>query len=311
MSVAKWERVSLGLPEGLAFEEWSQIGDTLARFERGVMWWVGDWWRYGEQRYGERSAQAIESGRWAFGTWANAGYVAGRVETSRRREVLSWSHHYEVAALPPDEQDRFLDLAEAEGLGHKDLRTLVRRARVRFEERVILPAGKYSVILADPPWRYDFIEADNRAIENQYPTLTAEEVASFTDAEGRSIGDLAADESVLFLWATNPKLAEAMAVIDAWGFRYITNLVWVKDRIGMGYWARARHELLLVAKRGEMPPPAEADRPDSVIEAPRGAHSAKPASVYQLIESIWPDAPKIEVFSRIPREGWAAFGNQL
>jgi N6-adenosine-specific RNA methylase IME4 len=176
---------------------------------------------------------------------------------------------------------------------------------------VVLPAGKYAILLADPPWQYDFVEADNRAIENQYPTLTADQIACYEDSEGRSIADVAADDAVLFLWATNPKLTEAMTVIRGWGFEYLTNMVWVKDRIGMGYWARARHELLLIARRGAMSPPAVDLRPDSVIEAPRGAHSAKPASVYELLEAIWPDTPKVEIFGRNTRPGWATYGNQV
>jgi N6-adenosine-specific RNA methylase IME4 len=79
----------------------------------------------------------------------------------------------------------------------------------------------------------------------------------------------------------------------------------------MGYHARSQHELLLVAKRGDIPPPAVADRVSSVIEAPRGAHSEKPDQVYRLIESFYPTLPRIELFCRgAPPEGWAAWGNQ-
>lgn len=174
-----------------------------------------------------------------------------------------------------------------------------------------LPPGKYAVLLADPPWRYDFVETDNRAIENQYPTLTADEIACYEDADGRPVADLAADDAVLYLWATNPKLVEAMRVIEGWGFTYVTNMAWVKDRVGMGYWARQRHELVLIATRGDFSPPPEPLRPDSVIEAPRAAHSAKPGALHDLIEAVWPDSPKVEVFAREQRPGWAVFGNQV
>jgi N6-adenosine-specific RNA methylase IME4 len=101
-------------------------------------------------------------------------------------------------------------------------------------------------------------------------------------------------------------------VIKAWGFTYKTGLVWVKDKIGMGYWARMRHELLLIAVRGEMPTPHESARPDSVIDAPRGEHSAKPPRVYDIIDAMYPELTKIELFSRAPapREKWSAHGNQ-
>ena len=94
-----------------------------------------------------------------------------------------------------------------------------------------LPAGVFNVILADPPWRYDFAETDNRAIENQYPTLDVVEIAAFRDSAGVPIQSVVADDAVLFLWATSPKLREALIVMDGWGFEYVTQAVWVKDRI--------------------------------------------------------------------------------
>ena len=84
------------------------IGQTLGEIASAHQWWMGDWWRYGEAEYGERAAQALDS-RWAFQTWADTGWVAGKIETSRRREVLSWGHHREVAALDPSDQDVWLE----------------------------------------------------------------------------------------------------------------------------------------------------------------------------------------------------------
>jgi N6-adenosine-specific RNA methylase IME4 len=101
-----------------------------------------------------------------------------------------------------------------------------------------------------------------------------------------------------------------MKVIPAWGFVYRTSYVWIKDKIGMGYHARNQHELLLVARRGDMPPPPAAVGVSSVVEAPRGEHSAKPVIFYELIERFYPTLPRIELFSRAPRDGWAAWGNQ-
>jgi N6-adenosine-specific RNA methylase IME4 len=301
----------LALPEDYTFDEWEQLGLALGRMERSVQWWVGDWIRFGERRYGEMYAQALDATGRDYGTLQKAVYVADKIELFRRRNNLSWSHHAEVAALPPAEQDVWLDTAEAGALSVMDLRSAIRRARATVLPAPALPAGKYAVLLADPPWRYDFIEADNRAIENQYPTLTADEIACYEDADGRPVADLAADDAVLYLWATNPKLIEAMTVMAGWGFEYVTNMVWVKDRVGMGYWARQRHELLLIGRRGEFSPPPEHLRPDSVMEAPRTAHSEKPATVHELIEAVWSDAPKVEVFAREPRPGWAVFGNQV
>lgn len=167
------------------------------------------------------------------------------------------------------------------------------------------PEGKYNLILADPPWRYEHVKTENRAIENHYPTMTLDEICALP------VADLANDDAVLFLWATSPKLAEAMRVIEAWGFMYRTCMVWVKDKIGMGYYARQRHELLLIATRGTPGTPLPADRGDSVIEAPRGPHSEKPAAAYEAIERMYPFAMKVELFARTSRNGWSSWGNEV
>jgi N6-adenosine-specific RNA methylase IME4 len=163
---------------------------------------------------------------------------------------------------------------------------------------------KYPVIYADPPWRYEHSKTDNRKIENQYPTM------ELADIQKLPVSELATPDAVLLMWATGPKLAEAMTVIEAWGFTYRTSMVWVKDKIGMGYYARQRHELLLIAARGCLPVPEPANRHDSVVESPRLEHSKKPDVFYEIIESMYPEYAKIELFSRNKREGWDNWGNQ-
>ena len=168
-----------------------------------------------------------------------------------------------------------------------------------------LPSNRrYSLLLADPPWRYDHVKTESRAIENHYPTMQLAEICELP------INDICSDDAILFLWATSPMLIEAGAVIKAWGFTYRTCMVWVKDRIGMGFYVRQQHELLLIATRGSIPTPAEADRPSSVIEAPRHQHSEKPAAVYDIIERMYPAMGKLELFARAPRAGWDRWGNQ-
>ncbi len=165
-------------------------------------------------------------------------------------------------------------------------------------------AERYPVIYADPPWRYEYIETESRAIENQYPTMTLDEIKAL------DLDSIALDDCVLFMWATSPKLAEAFEVLRAWGFEYRTCAVWDKQKIGMGYYFRQQHELLLVAVRGQPMTPAPANRPSSVLSFPRGEHSAKPVEVYELIEAMYPELPKLEMFCRSPRDGWGAWGNQ-
>lgn len=165
---------------------------------------------------------------------------------------------------------------------------------------------RYPIIYADPPWRYENppIGATSRSIENHYPTMTLDEICALP------VSDLATDDALLYLWATAPKLAECMKVIEVWGFEYRTEMVWDKEIIGMGYHARNQHESLLIAKRGTIPPPTAGTQPSSVYRERRGAHSAKPIHYYEMIEAAYPQLPKIELFCRSPRDGWSVWGNQ-
>lgn len=128
--------IGLSLPADLSFEEWADYGERLFAMERGVMWAIGDWWRFGEHRYGERAAAALDS-RYSYQTFRNAGYVAGAVEPSRRRDVLSFSHHAEVAALPTDEQDYWLTQAERGEWTRNELRARIKRGTDPTEEEPI------------------------------------------------------------------------------------------------------------------------------------------------------------------------------
>lgn len=216
-----------------------------------------------------------------------------------------------VVEAAENNPERFADLVEEmdkTGKVDKAHRQMKQRARddELRQKPLVWPSGKYPIIYADPPWRYEHapMESPSRAIENQYPTMSLEEICALR------VRDIATDDAVLFLWATAPKLAESMQVIEAWGFEYRTCMCWVKDKIGMGYYVRNQHELLLIARRGEPAKPAEARRPSSVMHAPRTKHSAKPAEFAAAIEAMYPDWPKVELFSRSHRKGWAAWGNQ-
>ena len=164
---------------------------------------------------------------------------------------------------------------------------------------------KYDLILADPPWRYSFSRSDSRKIENQYSTMSLLEI----EALGKSLP--AKDNSVLFLWATAPKLLEAISVLKAWGFDYKTHAIWDKVKIGMGYWFRGQHELLLVGVRGKFKCPEPSRRIGSVFRSSRERHSKKPVSVHQWIEKAFPSAIKLEMFARETREGWDCWGDEI
>lgn len=160
----------------------------------------------------------------------------------------------------------------------------------------------YDVIYADPPWRYEN-GTPGREIEKEYPTMSDEEIGALPVPSAR--------DSVLYLWATAPRLDSALRVISWWGFTYRTCAVWDKEIQGMGYWFRGQHELLLVAVKGDVSPPRPELRISSVIRCRRGQHSSKPDHVRTWIEKWFPYASRLEMFSRLQRPGWDSFGNQV
>ena len=222
----------------------------------------------------------------------------------------------DVATLPKEEQSELVARGTKEILqAAKEIRAARTEERRNERLRKIVeistgnaPVGtvaeRYPVIYIDPPWRYEHAESESRAIENQYPTMSLDEIKAM------DMSQVAFDDCVMFMWATSPKLAEAFEVLDAWGFSYRTCAVWDKQKIGMGYYFRQQHELLLVAVKGQPPTPAPSDRPSSVLSYPRGQHSSKPHEVYEVIEAMYPTLPKLEMFCRTPREGWGVWGNQ-
>jgi len=170
-------------------------------------------------------------------------------------------------------------------------------------EAAPLPEGIFSVIYADPPWQYDNVSFSETA-SHQYPTMLLDDICDLP------IGKLANDETVLFLWATNPLLIEALKVLSVWGFQYKTNIAWVKDRgRGVGWFSRSRHELLLIGTMENTPHPKY--RPDSCfIEKRPPRHSQKPNRAYEIIERMYP-GKKIELFARTKRKGWEAWGDEV
>lgn len=161
----------------------------------------------------------------------------------------------------------------------------------------------YDVIYADPPWRYSFSKSKSRKIENQYPTMDLNAICELTVP--------AKDNAVLYLWATAPKLLEALQVMKSWGFTYKTHAIWDKEILGMGYWFRGQHELLLVGVKGTFSPPPPALRVSSVFREHRSRHSRKPAIIRDQIKVWFPDSKRIELFARERSGGWNSWGNEL
>jgi N6-adenosine-specific RNA methylase IME4 len=198
------------------------------------------------------------------------------------------------------------DLSTREKQLHRDVREAVLAAKQKA-----LPERRYGVIYADPEWKWKSWGPGGMSRAPDYPTSETSVIADRLGevvAGSRPTPALAADDCVLFLWATNPMLPDALKVMKAWGFDYVTNLAWDKVSFGTGYWVRERHELLLIGTRGHVPAPAMGSQWESLVQSPRGEPSVKPVWAYELIESYYPNLPKIELNARVRRDGWDAWG---
>ena len=172
------------------------------------------------------------------------------------------------------------------------------------QKQIDLPDAKFGVILADPAWKFKTFsdKGMDRSADNHYPCQNTDEIC---DLPVRQIADR---NCVLFLWATVPMLIDAIRVMEAWGFTYKTHAVWVKDRVGTGYWFRNQHEILLLGVKGVIPSPAPGSQFPSVFSEPVLEHSVKPDATYRMIEAYFPSLPKIELNSRRARDGWKSWG---
>jgi N6-adenosine-specific RNA methylase IME4 len=178
------------------------------------------------------------------------------------------------------------------------------RLRAQAESAPEWPQGRFSVFLADPPWKDDFGPC-SRAVENHYPTMDLDAIKTLP------VYEISTPDAVLFLWALPHMLPAAVEVMAHWCFEYRTCMVWAKNKIGLGQWVRNQHELLLIGRRGTFPPPREELRSPSLIEAPAGEHSAKPEVFAEMIELWFPEAVKLELFRRGPaRPGWSTWGSE-
>lgn len=164
----------------------------------------------------------------------------------------------------------------------------------------------FDIILADPPWKFTS-NSKNRPGKNamgHYDCMSLDEINALP------VADVAAPDALLLLWTTVPFAVLSVQTLNAWGFKYVSQLAWAKDRIGTGFWARNRHEIVYIAKRGRFPCPRPAPFPDSVIEGQQREHSRKPDRLHEMIDAAWPSAAKLEMFARESRDGWVAWGNQ-
>lgn len=179
----------------------------------------------------------------------------------------------------------------------------------------VSPPATFRCIAADPPWQERGGGKVKRGADRHYGLLSYAEIVDVMRDYFTAVGRPDPTGSLLWLWATSNHLPGALEVMRDLGFRYVTNLVWTKTtknglpHVGLGQRTRQRHELLLLGVMGSVAVPTPKHRPDSVIEAPRGKHSAKPQAAYDRIERAC-DGPRLEVFAREARHGWTVVGNQ-
>lgn len=166
---------------------------------------------------------------------------------------------------------------------------------------------KYHTIYADPPW----IEhgGGGRGANVHYPLMKTKEIIAMAPM----VQDLAEDNAHLYLWATNNFLRDALEVMDAWGFRYVTTITWMKDRIGLGQYFRGLTEHCLFGIRGKLPYKVidgKRQQGKTGFFEEKREHSRKPVQMREMIEKVsYP--PFIELFARERFDGWDAWGNEI
>lgn len=168
-------------------------------------------------------------------------------------------------------------------------------------------SGKYSVIYADPPWDYGGNNEGSFCDPSvYYPLMSTAKIMEL------SVKACLADDAALFLWVPNCQLEDGLAVLKAWGFSYVSMMVWCKNRpvMSMGP-TKTAHETLLIGRKGTAMHCIE-QRLNSWITEDASVHSKKPEIFAEMIDAMYPNLPKLEMFARAPRsEGWSVFGNEV
>lgn len=176
-------------------------------------------------------------------------------------------------------------------------------------ETPVFPNKKYSIIYADPPWSYNDRGCNGNAAQH-YPLMKDKDICDLP------VADIAADDCVLFMWATYPKLQAALDTIKAWGFTYKSiGFQWVKQNksgkgyfFGLGRWTRGNTEPCLIATKGK--PKRVSASVGQLVFSPLRAHSQKPDEVRERIVDLMGDLPRIELFARTAADGWDCWGNE-
>lgn len=328
-AVIKYDAACRALAEARAVDEVKDIHDKAeamriyARQAKNPQLEADAWEirKRAEDRLGALSAALDKSagGRNALATLPPDGKSKSKVLREAGISTSTANRFEHFNALPAEEKERRIARGRAAIEAGRSIADAIIRDDEKAMQRSVreqvlgamqraLPDRRYGVIVADPEWRFEPYSREtgmDRAADNHYPTSATEVICA------RPVADIAAPHSVLFLWATVPMLEDALTVMKHWGFVYKSQFVWVKDRLGTGYWNRNQHELVLIGTSGKPPAPAPGTRERSVIMAPVAEHSAKPEILLDYIDGWYPTLPKIELNRRGPaRPGWDAWGNE-
>jgi N6-adenosine-specific RNA methylase IME4 len=238
-----------------------------------------------------------------------ANNILPEVQDIIKQKEVTKTDALKIARMEPEEQKRVAEKIES---GAKDVTKATKEIKQEERKETLetkakeLPAEKFQVIYCDPPWQYNN-SGLNGSAESKYPTIPIEELCNL------DVRKITADEAVIFMWATNPLLKDAFQLMKAWGFEYKTNFVWVKEKSNfgkLGFYIYGQHELLLIGVKGSMLPTG--DKPKSIITGENNIHSKKPETVYETIETMYPNLKYVELFARnTPREGWLKWGNEV
>jgi len=307
-------------------DEWKNYGEILRRVDEAKQWAIGDWLVDGKRHYADNVyKEAGEILGYQYQTLAKAKRLAELFEINCRQLNLSYEHHVEVSSLKKtaknekgklcltdktdmDKMQELLQKAEKENLSTRELADLVKKYKRQQDELIRLSNApeKYSVFYADPPWKYsDKLIENYGAVEHHYQPMTIQELCNLP------IKEITADKAVLFIWVTSPIIQECWDVIRAWGFEYKASFVWDKIKHNYGHYNSVRHELLLICTKDSYLPEMN-ELPDSVISIERSEkHSEKPEYFRELIEKMYPNSKKIELFAREKFNGWDVFGDEV
>lgn len=165
------------------------------------------------------------------------------------------------------------------------------------------------VMIADPPWPHANGSRTNSGKSPKYRLMNLREIAALAP----TVSNIAGNDAVLYLWTTAPHLPGAIHVMTTWGFRYRSFHVWRKTRMACGFWARSNGELVLVGERGRPAAPPASRLLGTLLDGEplHGVHSSKPLFLHEMVERLWPNALKYELFAREQREGWHCVGIEL